>query len=447
MSTALSKNLSKTTPKKASKSKEGLFIKGPEEGGIEEYTYAKNGLRILFIPMPGTDTVTVNLTYLVGSRHEQRGKTGMAHMLEHMLFKDTRDKNGKRQKPKHIALQNKGASLNATTWDDRTNYYFVMPAEYLDEILQAESERMRGLILNEAQFKPEQQNVLSEYEMYADRPDFILGGAVASLAFTSHGYGHDTLGHKPDIAGLTAKTLKEFYDTFYWPNNAYLIVAGDITQETLCASVHKNFAHISHSPQVIPDTIAVEPPHVGMRTVHIEHQSPLALITCAFPAPRARDKEWIAAQVLLSYLVEGKLSPLYKALVETNKASSLSCGLMPSFDPHVLTISATVTKGHPLEEIRTIIFKALNRVRTKKISARDLTRVKNKLLADTLFSRDGTTAVTHELNECVAAGDWRLYHKALKDIEGVTAEDLQHFATEWLTDAKAIVGTFKGTQS
>jgi len=413
---------------------------------IEEYTYTKNGLKLLYVHMPGCDTVTSNIVYMVGSRHEARGETGIAHMLEHMMFKDTKDKYGKKAPaPRYIALQNKGALLNASTWTDRTNYYFVMPSEYLGDMLQAEAERMRGLILTPKEFAPEQQNVLSEYEMYADRPDFVLSTAMTAQAFVSHGYGHETIGYKSDIEHITCESLKAFYDTYYWPNNAYLIVTGDVEREKVFRLVDEHFGHIKASPTPIPQCVIAEPPAYGTRTIEIVRKNPVTMTSFAYRSPRSGDPLWAHAYIWSLYLAGGKLSPLYKRLVETNMVSAIAPSLMPSYDPYLVSFTATISHGVRVEDVQKIIAEEIERTRTKALSKSELVRTKNKLIAEIVFERDGAHAVARELTEYVASGDWTEYHTLLEKIEATTAADVQAFAQKWCIDSELIIGTFKGS--
>lgn len=414
---------------------------------MTELRYRRNGLRVIHVPMPGTESVTSTIVYLVGSRHEARGKTGIAHMLEHMLFKETRDAHGVKQKPRYIALENKGAVLNATTWTDRTNYYFCMPKEYIDEILHAEAERMRGLLLTEKTFKPEQQNVLSEYEMYSEKPEFLLDSAINSLSFVSHGYGHDTIGSREDIANLTHTDLQHFYDTYYWPNNAYLIIVGDISLERVKQSVHRHFAHRHSSPTSTPPVKIQEPRPLGRKTVHIERASPLSLITCAYHVPEVTHPDWATLRIIAAYLAESKLSPLYKLLVDTHRASSVSALLYPTHDPFLFTLHATASKGQPLDRVRDIIEAEVARLHTTRLVSKDLLRVKRRIESTLLSQRDGTQSIAHELTEYVAAGDWTLFQTLPARIQAVTPDDILRVSREYLRQEIAIIGTFKGTLS
>ncbi len=437
----------KGRPKRATAPHKRPFSLVATHGDIHEYLYAKNGLRVLFMRIVGSGSATVNIVYEVGSRHEARGETGIAHMLEHMMFKDTVDRNGKRvAPPRYKELEAKGALLNATTWIDRTNYYFTMPSAYLSDMLRAEAERMRGLILTPKEFKPEQQNVLSEYEMYNERPGHLLERALVEQAFVSHGYGHETIGHKSDIASFTCDDLKRFYDAHYWPDNAYLVVVGDVALADTLKAIEKHFGHISRRTKTLPTTPSVEPPQDGVRTVEIRRPNPLTLIALAYRAPRAVERDWAVARVLLSYLTEGKLSPLYKKLIETHKASSVAPQLLLSHDPHLMEITATVSAGSTPAEVQRIMQKEIELLKTKKLRAKDLARVKNKIIASELYGRDGTHTIAQELTEYIAAGDWRRYYTLLKDIESVTEGDIMRVAKAYFRDDALTMGTFIGTK-
>ncbi len=414
-------------------------------GAIAEYVFKKNGLRVLFKAMPGTGSVTVNIVYRVGSRHEARGVTGIAHMLEHMMFKETIDKTGKRMKPRYIALQNKGALLNATTSDDRTNYYFTLPSEYLPQMLEAEAERMRGLQLTAKEFVPEQQNVLSEYEMYSENPTHLLHRAVIEQAFVSHGYGHDTIGHKSDIEALTCASLAEFYNMYYWPNNAHLVVVGDVALKETLGAIARAFAHIPSSPHTVPVSTTIEPPCSSVRTVTLKQPSALSLTAVSYRAPAATDPMWSRARLTLAYLAEGKLSLLHKRLIETHKASTIMPYLSLSYDPHLFTLMTTVSKKSTPTEVQQIIQKSVAELGEKMISVKDLARIKNKILSDILFERDGTHDIAQELIEYIAAGDWTLYYTLLDSIKKVTAHDVMAYAKQYLQNDCCVVGTFIGT--
>lgn len=421
------------------------FVKS--RGGISEYLLLKNGLRILYCNTPKTGSVTVNVVYEVGSRHEARGKTGLAHMLEHMMFKETLDLNGSRvSPPRYVALQNDGAELNATTWNDRTNYYFSMPASYLPDILKAEAERMRGLIIEDAEFLPERQNVLSEFEMYADRPGSALETAIVGAAFASHGYGHDTIGFRSDIEHATADDLKNFYDLYYWPDNAYVVVVGDVTVDEVLTEVKRHFGQVPKSGHAFPQSSFEEPKQEGPRTVEVRRKNPLTIVMVMYGSPAGTDRQWTHARLALSHLAGGKLSMLHRTLIETNKASSVSPLIYPTHDRYLMGIEATVDRREKPETIRDAIVDAVAAFKKRSITETELDRIKQRMLADTLFDRDGTNAIARELTEYIAMGSWELYHDIVSHIQETTVKDIEAVVRSYFSIDQSTIGIFRGTR-
>lgn len=221
------------------------------EGGISEYVHTKNGLRVLHKHIPGTGVVTTNITYLVGARDEQPGETGIAHMLEHMLFKPTKQDLAQKLEAGATRFEREvGAVLNANTWKDRTTYYFSYGVEHFSRVLGIEASRMRDVVLTDKEFLPERTNVLSEFDMYNGDPQFALSVAMTSTAFYSHPYGHETIGFREDIAAYTTEKLQRFYNHFYRPNNAVLMVLGDIELATALNDIHTHFGELTPEPAV-----------------------------------------------------------------------------------------------------------------------------------------------------------------------------------------------------
>ena len=204
------------------------------EQEITEYKLTSNDLRVLYVHRPGTGVVTSDIVYMVGSRDEARGETGIAHMLEHMLFKPTTFDIERGDDSAAMRFEREtGINLNANTWKDRTSYYFSYPKEHFDRALRIEAERMRSVVLTDTEFKPEQANVLSEFDMYAGDEQFSLSVQMMASAFHSHPYGHETIGFREDIAAYTTDKLKAFYDTFYAPTNATLIIFEDVSEKEM----------------------------------------------------------------------------------------------------------------------------------------------------------------------------------------------------------------------
>lgn len=408
-----------------------------KKGNITRYVVEKNGLTVLFVRVPKSPTVTTTIVYNVGSRHEQTGETGLAHMLEHMLFKPT---TGRGVKWKD--LENKGAYLNATTWLDRTLYYFNLPKEYLGDMLAVEADRMRNTLLTEKEFEPERANVLSEYEMYNSRPEMALDWHIVATAFQTHTYHHDTIGFRTDIENYTTASLKSFYDRYYWPNNATLIIAGDIDESELLKLTEKHFASLSSG---VVHTYApyAEPLQEGSRRVTLMRDTPLRLLNMAFKAPPFLSVDWTALMIGLMYLTSGETSPLYTKLVGQNLATSVEGHLYPTRDPFLAFFQIFTTESADYTQIESVVWEEIKKATQKPLSKNMLSLLKEELYTTELFSRDGSMNIALQLAEYVAAGDWKEYTTSLKTIERITSDDVQRALRTYITVNQVTIGTLE----
>jgi len=246
-----------------------VFIKNV--GEIKEYQLSTNELKVLFVERKGSGVVTSDIVYFVGSRDERRGETGLAHMLEHMLFKPTKaDIQRKTDSGAMHFERETGVVLNANTWKDRTSYYFSYPVEHFERALRTEAERMHDVVLTDAEFKPEQTNVLSEFDMYAGDEHFSLSFEMESVVFMSHTYGHETISIRDDISRFTTQKLKKFYEEYYAPNNAVLIIVGDIGEAKMKSTVIKYFSKLKKTNISLEKLMLTEPKQEGYRTVVIK---------------------------------------------------------------------------------------------------------------------------------------------------------------------------------
>lgn len=405
---------------------------------ITEYLYIKNGLRILYAHIQGSPTVTTNIVYHVGSKDEQTGETGLSHMLEHMLFKPTSGTG-----PKWKDIEEQGALLNATTWLDRTLYYFTMPTESLEDMLKVEADRMRNLVLTDTEFVPERDNVLSEYEMYNSRAEIALDWNVVSTAFQSHGYHHDTIGFRSDIESYTIEKLKSFYDTYYWPDNATLIIAGDVHEHNLLSLIKNTFGKIEKSTSQNILKVQNEAIQEGLRTVVLERDTPLRTVSIAFKVPSFRERAWTALYLVGLYLTDGETSVLHKKLVDTQLATSVHISLYPTKDPFLATITVSATEHSSYERITSIIFNEIQTLATTVIPAKTLSLLKEDFYSSDLFSRDGSHKVATQLAEYVATGDWERYISQLDEIKLITRKELQDAVKKYFIKSKATIGTLE----
>ncbi|HEX6985547.1 MAG TPA: pitrilysin family protein, partial [Planctomycetaceae bacterium] len=306
--------------------------------GISEYRL-DNGLQVLLFPDPSKPTVTVNSTIFVGSRHEGYGETGMAHLLEHLLFKGTPDHP---KIPK--ALQERGAQFNGTTWVDRTNYYETLPAseENLEFAIRLEADRLVNSFVRKEDLDSEMTVVRNEFEMGENEPSRILGQRMMSAAYEWHNYGKSTIGNRADIERVPIENLKAFYKRYYQPDNAMLVVAGNFDPEKALAYAARHFGSIPKPDRELPTTYTEEPPQDGERVVTLRRVGKLPLVGAVYHIPPGSDPGYPAIDVFESVMTAAPAGRLYKALVEAKLAASVSGAAFAWHDPGVVRFMAEV---------------------------------------------------------------------------------------------------------
>ena len=406
--------------------------------GITEYSL-ENGMKVLLFPDPSSPKVTVNLTFLVGSRHEGYGETGMAHLLEHMLFKGTPTH---KNIPKE--LQARGAQFNGTTWYDRTNYYETMPAseDNLDFALKMEADRMMNSYVKAEDLVSEMTVVRNEFERGENSPARMLMQKVMASAFNWHNYGKSTIGNRADIERVPIDRLKSFYKKYYQPDNAVLIVVGKFDQEKALTLINKYFGTIPRPERKLDATYTEEPPQEGERIVTLRRIGEVPVVGVAYHIPAAAHKDMAALDVLETTLTDDPSGVLYQALVKTKKASSVSGSLFALHDPGVLRLQAEVVKGNDPQVILGILFDSLQTVMDKGISAENVTRAKEKLLKQYEQAENNSSRLAVELTEWVSMGDWRLRFLYRDALEKVTPEDVKRVADLYLKENNRTVGIF-----
>ena len=284
--------------------------------GITEYRLA-NGLRVLLFPDPSKPTITVNITYLVGSRHEGYGETGMAHLLEHLVFKGT---------PRHPNIPQEltahGARPNGTTWFDRTNYFETFDATdaNLEWALDLEADRMVNSFIAKKDLDSEMTVVRNEFESGENDPGGVLISRVFSTAFLWHGYGRDTIGARSDLENVPIERLQAFYRNFYQPDNAVLVVAGKIDEAKTLALVQKHFGPIAKPARTLYPTYTLDPAQDGERTVTLRRVGDVQIVAAAYHIPSGSDPDAPGLDLLAFALADTPSGRLHKALVETKKA-------------------------------------------------------------------------------------------------------------------------------
>lgn len=416
-------------------------------GGIKEYRLKINGLKILLMEKNIIPTVTVMVTYHVGSRNEVLGNTGATHILEHMLFKGSRNFNKKNGKDQATYLQKMGARVNATTWLDRTNYYQTLPSEHLEEVIALEADRMRFARITDADLKTEMPVVMNEFERGENDPIEALDKAIWATAFYMHPYHHSTIGWKNDIEATNATKLKIFYDTFYHPNNATLTVIGDFDQYILLTFVKKYFGEHKKSSHLIPEMLYLEPVQEGKRRVEVKRLGETNIVGLSYRIPAALSVDTHAVHMLASILGVGDSSRLARRLVDTGLCSRVYMVFAPFHDESLMTVYAYIATNVKHTEIEKIIIEEIELLKIKGITVLELNRIKAKVVSEMAWSRDGSYNTADSLNEAIALGDWTFYTDYLNKINTVKVEDVLRVANKYLLEDSSVAGYFIGQHS
>lgn len=410
--------------------------------GISEYRL-ENGLQILLFPDPSKPTLTVNSTIFVGSRHEGYGETGMAHLLEHLLFKGTPDHP---KIPK--VLQERGAQFNGTTWVDRTNYYETLPAseENLEFAIRLEADRLVNSFVRKEDLDSEMTVVRNEFEQGENSPSRILGQRLLSAAYEWHNYGKSTIGNRADIERVPIENLKGFYKRYYQPDNAMLVVAGNFDSEKALAFAAEYFGTLPKPDRELPKTYTEEPPQDGERLVTLRRVGNVALAGAVYHIPPGSDASYPAIDVLESVLTSAPAGRLYKALVETKRAASISGAAFAWHDPGVVRFSAEVNAGNEPQTVLTTMVETIEGVAENPPTEEEVERAKRKLLKQRELSAADSTEIAIELSEWAAMGDWRLYFLYRDRLEEVTPETVADAAKKYFRRNNRTVGLFLPTE-
>ncbi len=410
--------------------------------GISEY-HLPNGLKVLFFPDPSKPTVTVNLTIFVGSRHEGYGEAGMAHLLEHMLFKGTPTHP---QIPK--ALQARGADFNGTTWLDRTNYYETLPAgdENLEFAIRLEADRMINSYVKGEDLTSEMTVVRNEFERGENSPSYVLAQRMMAVAFEWHNYGQSTIGNRADIERVPVENLKQFYKKYYQPDNAMLVIAGKFDEKKAAGFVEQYFGTIPAPERKLDQTYTEEPPQDGERMVTLRRVGDVAVVGAVYHIPSGGNPDFAPVDVLESILTQQPSGRLYKALVEQKKAADVSGAAFALHDPGVMRLMAEVAAGNSPEAVLETMLDTLDLVVDRGVTAEEVDRAKQRLLKQRELAASDTAELAVELSEWAAQGDWRLYFLYRDRLEQVTVDDVNRVARSYLQPSNRTVGLYIPTE-
>jgi len=414
--------------------------------GLTEYRLS-NGLRVVLFPDASKPTATVNITYLVGSRHEGYGETGMAHLLEHMVFKGTpRHKNIPQELTEH------GARPNGSTWFDRTNYFETFSASdtNLTWALDLEADRMINSYIARKDLESEFTVVRNEFESGENDPGSVLEERVLSTAFLWHNYGNSTIGARSDIEQVPIERLQAFYRRYYQPDNAILFVTGKFDPARALSLVQQKFGRIPRPDRKgalkLWPTYTAEPTQDGERSVTLRRVGDVQVVMAVYHVPSGAAEDYAAVDVLEQILGDEPSGRLYKALVETKKAASVSAYGYQLREPGVLIASAQVRKEDDLGVARQGLEQALAEVVAHPPTAEEVARAKTQLVKNIELTLNRSDRVGLSLSEWAAMGDWRMFFLHRDRVKKVTVEDVARVASTYLKPSNATWGEFIPTE-
>ena len=418
------------------------FEQVESEGGVTEWRHTGNGLTVLTVPTPVAPVVAFGIVYRVGSRHELPGHTGATHILEHLMFKGTEKFNRNKGTEAARALHRVGASFNATTWLDRTNYFEILPVDRLTLAVDIESDRMRGALVRDADLESERMVVLNELDAGENDSFDLLMKSSFALAYLEHPYRHPTIGWRNDVERMSGDVLRGFYDTFYHPDNATVIVVGDIDHGSALDHVEYGFGRIEQAPGPAPKVTIREPEQRGERRFNIHRAGELGNIALSWHIPEGLHADLPALSILTQILGDGVTSRLYQRLVETNRCLGVHAFAMELHDPGLFQVFASVSPGVSHREVEDAIRAEVAELVQTPPDEDEMARALAQTRTDLGFHHESPGQILGGLTEAVAMGDWRRFVRELELVQSVGVEDLQRVAESYLSDHNLTVGWF-----
>ncbi|MDB4966323.1 MAG: pseudouridine synthase [Myxococcales bacterium] len=411
--------------------------------GITEYAL-DNGMRVLLFPDNSKPNVTINVTYLVGSRHEGYGETGMAHLLEHMLFKGTT-----RHQKIWAELDNHGARFNGSTWYDRTNYFETLNAsdDNLKWALDMEADRMINSRVSKEDLSTEFSVVRNEFEMGENSPGDVLEERLYSTAYLWHNYGKSTIGSRSDIEKVPIENLQAFYRRFYQPDNAILIVAGKIDPAKTLALISSTFGKIARPTRKLSPTYTTEPVQDGERSVTLRRSGDIGVVGLVYHGAAGADADFVAEEALADILTHKPTGRLYKALVDKGLASKVDSDVLPLAEPGLIKLSAEVPATKSLDSVRDKMIATVEGLAKGDIGQDEIDRFKTFALKRIELGLTDSARVGVELSEWAAQGDWRLIFLHRDAVKALDAARVKKVAAAYLKSSNRTVGVFIPTKT
>ncbi|HTU65629.1 MAG TPA: pitrilysin family protein [Steroidobacteraceae bacterium] len=410
--------------------------------GITEYRLG-NGLKVLLFPDQTKQTITVNVTYLVGSRHENYGETGMAHLLEHMLFKGT-----PRHKDIAAELTSHGTRPNGSTSWDRTNYFETFNAndENLKWALDLESDRMVNSRIAKEDLDTEMTVVRNEYESSENSPLGVLFKRLLAVSYDWHNYGKTPLGARSDIEGVPIDRLQAFYRLHYQPDNAVLLVAGKFDEAATLAQINAFFGAIPKPARVLPELYTVEPVQDGERQVTLRRTGDVQIAAIAYHVPPAAHADYAPLQVLVDIMGNQPAGRLFKDLVETQKAATVLSTSLPLAEPGMALFGAQVRAEKPLDAALKGLIADVENGKARPITDAEVERSRTLLLKQIELNLNNAEGIGLELSNWMGMGDWRLLFVNRDRLRAVKTADVQRVWSTYFKASNRTTGLFYPTK-
>lgn len=410
--------------------------------GITEYRL-DNGMRVLLFPDESKDTVTVNVTYFVGSRHEGYGEAGMAHLLEHMLFK------GSTSYPKLSSqLEDRGAFVNGTTWTDRTNYFETLKATWdnVEFAIRMEADRMVNSRISAEDLSSEFTVVRNEFEAGENNVVRVMLLRLMAVAYDWHGYGRSTIGNRSDIERVPVDRLRAFYEKYYQPDNAMLVVAGKFDADKTLALINETFGAIPKPARELPPTYTIEPVQDGERHVVLRRVGDVSFVGLAYHVVPAAHDDFVAVEALVTLLADEPSGRLYRELVETGLASSVTAFAFAWRDPGLLIVGAQVPAGKPAEPVLARMTEIVEGFAVKPVTDEEVARFRMKQKKGFKLFYADSQQVAINLSEAAALGDWRMLFVSRDRAEALKTDRVQRVALSFLKRSNRTSGLFLPTK-
>ena len=397
----------------------------------------------MLFPDASKPTITVNITYRVGSRHEGRGESGMAHLLEHMVFKGT---------PTHPnvwgALEDHGASFNGTTWVDRTNYFETLPAsdDNLEFAIRLESDRMINSEILAEELAKEMTVVRNEFEMGENSPSAVLGERMLSAAYLWHNYGKSTIGNRSDIERVPVANLRKFYEKYYQPDNATLVVAGQFEPAQALALIRKYFGSIRRPERTLEATYTEEPPQDGPRQVMLKRVGDVATVGLTYHIPAGSHPDYPAVAILVDVLTHQPSGALYRRLVASGLAADVSGAAFSWAEPGVVQFDATVAGEHDPQSVLAVMVDTTEGMAKGGITADQVARAVARRAKMYKMAMTDSGRIGVRLSESIALGDWRMFFITRDRFAEVTLNDVRRVADDYFVESNRTAGLFLPTE-